>query len=66
MSDYMTVKQLAEETGWDEKNIRAYAQDSNDPLPIRYVKNRKRGGIVIVDEVSEWIRRNSRLYSEKG
>ena len=66
MSDYMTVKQLAEETGWDEKNIRAYAQDSNDPLPIRYVKNRKRGGIVIVDEVSEWIRRNSRLYSEKA
>ena len=65
MAAYMTVRQLADETGWDEKNIRDYARDSADPLPIYYVKQRHRGGIVIVDEVSEWIRRNSRLYSEK-
>lgn len=65
MASYMTVGQLAAETGWDEKNIRAYARDPVDPLPIHYVKQRHRGGVVIVEEVSEWIRRNSRLYSEK-
>jgi hypothetical protein len=65
MAAFMTVKQLANETGWDEKNIRAYAMDSSDPLPIHYVKGRERGGVVIVEEVSEWIRRNSRLYSER-
>lgn len=61
----MTVRQLADETGWDEKNIRDYARDAVDPLPIHYVKQRHRGGIVIVEEVQEWIRRNSRLYAEK-
>lgn len=65
MAAFMTVKKLAEETGWDEKNIRAYAKDASDPLPIYYVKQRFRGGVVIVEEVEEWIRRNSRLYSEK-
>ena len=65
MADYMTIRQLADETGWDEKNIYAYARDASDPLPVYYVKQRQRGGVVIVEEVSEWIRRNSRLYSEK-
>ena len=65
MSAFMSVRQLADETGWDVKQIYAYASDRSDPLPIRYVRGRCRGGVVIVDEVKEWISRNSRLYSER-
>lgn len=65
MAAYMSVKRLADETGWDSKQIYEYAKDRSDPLPIYYVKNRYRGGVVIVDEVSEWIRRNSRLYADR-
>ena len=65
MPNYMTVRQLADETGWDERSIYEYARDKSDPLPIYYVRQRMRGGVLIADEVSEWIRRNSRLYSEK-
>lgn len=65
MSSFMTVKQLADETGWDVKSIYEYANDRSDPLPIYYVRQRSRGGVVIVEEVAEWMRRNSRLYSER-
>lgn len=65
MRTFMSVRRLAEETGWDVKNIYAYADDAKDPLPIHYVKGRYRGGVVIAEEVAEWIRRNSRLYSDR-
>ena len=65
MANYMTVRQLADETGWDEKSIYEYAGDKVDPLPLYYVKQRLRGGVLIVEEVSDWIRRNSRAYLEK-
>ncbi len=65
MPAFMSVKQLAEETGWDVSCIYEYARDVADPLPIYYVKQRYRGGVVIVDEIKEWMHRNSRLYSEK-
>ena len=65
MSVFLTVKALAEQTGWDIKTIYAYAKDEYDPLPIRYVRGRFRYGILIASEAEEWVRRNSRLYSEK-
>ena len=65
MESFMSVKRFADECGWDVKLVYEYARDGSDPLPIHYVKGRHRGGVVIVQEVSEWIRRNSRLYSER-
>lgn len=61
---YMTIKELAESLGTNADKIREYARRVNDPLPVRYLAGKTRYGIVVVEEVTAWIDRNTVLYSE--
>lgn len=53
--DIYTVKKLAEETGWSEKTIHDLARYRG--LPIRYAPGHERGGVVLLDEFNEWLKR---------
>lgn len=63
---YLTVRGLAEAWGTNVTTIGEYARRTVDPLPVRYIGDKKRGGIVIVAEANEWLERNSRFAAEKG
>ena len=65
MATYMTAPELAEEWGVKLNSVYALAGASKDPLPIHYVMGKTRNGFVIVDELNEWIGRNTVLYSER-
>lgn len=62
---YLTTRKLAECWGTNLSTIHEYSRRAADPLPVRYIDGKKRGGIVIVDEASDWLRRNSTSYQER-
>lgn len=65
MSTYLTVPELADQLGVQPHSIREYACREEDPLPIRYMKGKERSGFVIVEELNEWLARNTCLHTER-
>ena len=61
----MTVSELASEWGVKVNGIYSLAASRDDPLPIRYPKGKVRSGFVVVEELNEWIGRNTVLYNER-
>lgn len=62
---YMTAGELADSWGVAPEKLYEYARRESDPLPIRYVRGKTRYGIVMVEEVSEWLLRNSVLFNDR-
>lgn len=65
IAPYMTVTELADSWGTNPDKLHEYARRESDPLPIRYIKGKTRYGIVMVEEVNEWLLRNTVLANER-
>ena len=65
MANYLTVKDIAAEIGTNNTSVLGLASREEDPLPLRYIKGKKRTGFVIVSELNEWIDRNTCFYNER-
>ncbi len=59
------ASRLAEEAGWSPDTVYELAAREDDPLPVRYLPGRTRGGVVVESEFLEWMERNSVMYSER-
>lgn len=62
----VSLPEIERQTGWSRKRIYEYAALPNDPLPLRYVIGTQRGGVAIAQEFTEWLKRNTTTYSERG
>lgn len=62
---FLTVKQLAEMWGTNVTTILSYAKRRTDPLPIRYIEGKTRGGFLSTAEVEAWVARNTVLHDER-
>lgn len=60
------VPALCRECGWDRHYLYELAAREEDPLPVRYLPGKVRGGFVLRSEFEEWIRRNAPQYRERG
>lgn len=61
----MTSREVAEQIGTNHSIVLEYARRKDDPLPLRYIKGRVKGGFVIVAELIDWIERNTCTYNER-
>lgn len=62
---YVTTRQLAEMWGTKVETLRTYARRAQDPLPIRYIDGRVRGGFLAVAELEPWVERNTHILGEQ-
>jgi len=60
-----TVPDLAREWHKSADLIYKLAAKEDDPLPIRYLEGDRYGG-VLVSEFEGWLKRNTKLYKERG
>lgn len=65
MAGYMHTKDVAEALGTNQSKVLEYASRRDDPLPLRYIKGKRNGGFVIVEEFDDWIRRNTCFHNER-
>lgn len=65
MAGYMQTKDVADALGTNKTKVLEYASRIDDPLPLRYIKGKRNGGFVIVDEFDDWIRRNTCFFNER-
>lgn len=63
---YVTVRQLAAMWGTNTSHILSYAKRLRDPLPVRYIAGKTRGGFISTRELEEWVARNTVLHSERA
>ena len=66
MGGYTNVAKFCEQTGHDPDHMRAFAKRKEDPLPLRYMPGQRRNGFFIVDELDEWLKRNTCFMNERG
>ena len=62
---YLTTRALAQAWGTNLSTVLGYSKRADDPLPVRYIGEKKRGGIVIVAEANAWLERNSHIYQRE-
>lgn len=62
---YVTTVQLASMWGTNLKTIMQYAKRMNDPLPVRYIRGKVRGGFVSMRELNAWVERNTVMHGER-
>ena len=65
MQVMITVPELAEQMHKSTDQLYAWARREKDPMPLRYVSG-ERYGSMLVDEFSEWFKRNGELMSERS
>lgn len=65
MAGYMSTKEVAEALGTNVAHTLEYAARKDDPLPLRYIKGKRNGGFVIVEEFDDWIRRNTCFFNDR-
>ncbi|BDE94908.1 hypothetical protein [Raoultibacter timonensis] len=65
MPTYMTAPELASQWGVKLAHLYELASRSIDPLPLRYERGKTRSGFLIIEELNDWIARNTVLYSER-
>lgn len=56
---------LADQMGTRYDRLLEYARREDDPLPVRLMPGRSRGGFVLPSEFDEWVRRNCPLYRDR-
>lgn len=61
----MSCKQVAQQLGTNVSKVQEYARRTEDPLPLRYIKGKRNGGFVVVEEFVTWLERNTCPYSER-
>ena len=64
MSVMTTIPDLAKEWHKGTDTLYALASRDHDPLPVRYLDGDRYGG-VLVSEFESWLKRNSKLFSER-
>lgn len=62
---YMPLSAVAEQMGTRDDHLLPYIRRREDPLPVRYLAGKKRGGFVIVAELNEWINRNTVGWADR-
>lgn len=62
---YMTLAELARQLGTRADRLAEFCRREEDPLPVRFMPGRQRGGFVIVSEVDEWMERNTVPWKER-
>lgn len=65
METYLTFPELARQLGTRPDHLMPYVNRELDPLPLRFIKGKRRSGFVVVEEMNEWIERNTVHYQEK-
>ena len=55
----VTVNDLAEQMGKSRNTLMEWSRRATDPLPVRYMHGTSTYGFILVDELNEWISRNS-------
>lgn len=61
----LQTREIAEQLGTNHATVLEYARRTDDPLPLRYIKGKRKGGFVIVTEFEDWLKRNSCSYAER-
>lgn len=61
----MSKSEVAAQLGTNESTVGRYARRAEDPLPLRYIKGKRNGGFVIVEEFLGWVRRNTCWITER-
>lgn len=61
---WTTIAELAREGHVSKERLYELARKEHDPLPLRYLDGNARYGQVLVDEFTEWAKRNSVLYAD--
>lgn len=62
---YIPLRDLAAQLGTRYDHLVPLAAREEDPLPVRYLKGKKRGGFVIKSEMDEWLLRNTVGYANR-
>lgn len=60
-TEWLTLKQVAEELGMHYPRVLEWTKRAVDPLPIHLIAGNKKQGRVFRPELNEWIMRNSEL-----
>ncbi len=63
-TEWLSVRQVAEELGMDYVRVLRWTKRKEDPLPTRLIAGNKKQGRVFRPELNEWIIRNSQIYAE--
>jgi hypothetical protein len=63
--DVYSVGEVATLLHKSEDTIFKLARREQNPFPIRYFERSTRGGIVLRDEMLDWLKHSTRLASEK-
>ena len=58
IKDIYTVEEAATLMHVNVSSVYRMAKEGTDPFPIRRMESKKRGGIVMRDEMRQWIERN--------
>ncbi len=61
----LSTKEVAAQLGTNQSEVLKLARRSEDPLPLRYLKGKARGGFTLVDELTAWLIRNTCMYTER-
>ncbi|MCI8425694.1 MAG: hypothetical protein HFJ72_08575 [Adlercreutzia sp.] len=61
----MTFTELARQLGTRTDRLLEYVRRADDPLPVRLLPNRGRGGVVNVAEFDAWFARNAVPYGDR-
>lgn len=63
VKDFYTIADVAALLCTSENRVREFASRRDDPLPLRRLRNRKRGTSITRMELQEWVTRNSVLVN---
>lgn len=61
----LSTKEVAAQLGTNQTEVLKLARRDVDPLPLRYLKGKARGGFALVDELTAWLIRNTCMYKER-
>ena len=61
----ITIPDLAEQMHKSTEQLYSWAKRDTDPMPLRYVGG-ERYGSMLVEEFSEWFKRNGELMTERN
>ena len=64
ISEFYTVEQAARLIHVSLPRVYELAKRDDDPFPARRFPWKKKGSLVIRDELVDWVRRNARLIGE--
>lgn len=64
-TEWLSLKQVAEELSMDYKRVLDWSKRKTDPLPTRLIAGNKKQGRVFRPDLNEWVIRNSENAAEE-